>query len=78
MPIPNHIRKITIGTALARPNPCPKPPGWVPPPPPKNIGGPSNANVITNEIGGSIMRVRIMIINIFFVLFNCMIIPSII
>jgi hypothetical protein len=75
------MRKIRMGTALARPNPCPNPgpnPSGCIPPPPKNIGGPSKANVITNEIGGRIKRVRIIIINIFFVLFNCEIIPSII
>src|SRR5919199_414192 len=44
----------------------------------KNIGGPSTANVITNEIGGSIRIVIIIKINILFVLFNCKIIPSII
>jgi hypothetical protein len=56
MPIPNHIRKIRMGTALARTNPCPapgpNPSGCIPLPPPKNIGGPSKANEITNEIGG--------------------------
>jgi hypothetical protein len=56
MPVPNHIRKIRMGTALARPNPRPNPgpnpSGCVPPP--KNIGGPSKANVITNKIGGRI------------------------
>jgi hypothetical protein len=76
------MRKIRIGTALARPkdpcqNPGPNPSGCIPTPP-KNIGGPTKANVITNEIGGRIKRVRIIIINILFVLFNCEIIPSMI
>ena len=50
-----------MGTALARPNPRPNPgpnPSGCNPPPPKNIGGPSKANVMTNEIGGRIKRVR--------------------
>jgi hypothetical protein len=55
MPIPNHIRKIRMGTALANPNPGPNPSGCIPPPPPKNIGDPSKANEITNEIGGWVL-----------------------
>jgi hypothetical protein len=41
-------------------------------------GGPTNAKVTANDIGGIILMVRIIMINIFLVLLNCAIIPSII
>lgn len=44
----------------------------------KKIVGPSTAKAITNEIGGSIMSVNIININIFSVLLSWEIIPSII
>ena len=43
----------------------------------KKVVGPSTAKAITNEIGGSIMSVNIININIFFVLLSWEIIPSI-
>ena len=43
----------------------------------KKIVGPSTAKAITNEIGGSMMSVNIININIFFVLLSWEIIPEI-